>query len=96
MKPRRRFRSAGRAFARCRSPHNSAAMKPLSPSDRQSRLVQDAAKAVPISKLDEFLQQLARHLGAEPSDAAVLASLNAQLDRLTHNFMCDSQFWATK
>jgi hypothetical protein len=45
-------------------------MKPLSLSDRQSTLVRDAAKAVPISKLDEFLQQLARHLGAEPSDAA--------------------------
>jgi hypothetical protein len=49
-------------------------MKPLSLSDRQLRLVQTAAKAVPVSRRDEFLQKLAAHLTSEPSDAAVQAA----------------------
>lgn len=65
--------------------------KPLALTDHQLRLVTDAAKAVPVNRRDEFLQRLARHLTHKPSDAAVLAALNAQLDALTtHVFMCDS------
>src|SRR5262249_17026548 len=65
-------------------------IKPLSLTDRQLRLVQTAAKAVPVQRRDEFLQRLAAQLTSQPSDAAVQAALNAQLDALTHVFLCDS------
>jgi hypothetical protein len=55
-------------------------MMPLRLTDRQMRLVQSAARAVPMGRRDELLRRLARHLTSEPSDAAVLAALNAQLD----------------
>jgi hypothetical protein len=58
-------------------------MKPLALTDRQLRLVTRAAQAVPPAQRDEFLRALARHLVAEPSDYAVAAALNAQLDKLT-------------
>lgn len=54
--------------------------KALSLSDRQLRLVQSAAKAIPAGRRDEFLQKVAAHLLPEPSDAAVSAALNAQMD----------------
>jgi hypothetical protein len=59
-------------------------MPPLSLTDRQMRLVQNAARAVPINRRDEFLQRIAQHLTPAPTDAAVAAALNAQLDALTH------------
>ena len=65
-------------------------MKPLALTDKQMRLVQNAAQAVPVRRRDEFLQRLAAQLTSEPSDAAVQAALNAQLDALTHVFLCDS------
>jgi hypothetical protein len=55
----------------------------LSLSDRQLRLVTNAAKAVPQERRDSFLREVAAHLTSEPSDAAVLAALNVQLDRLS-------------
>jgi hypothetical protein len=48
------------------------------------RFVTSAAKAVPVQHRDELLQRLARHLTPEPSDAAVQAALNAQLNMLSH------------
>jgi hypothetical protein len=64
--------------------------KPLSLSDRQMRLLQTAAKAVPLRQRSEFLEKVANHLGGpEVSDAAVQAALNAQLDRLPV-FLTDS------
>jgi len=65
-------------------------MKPLALTDRQLRLVQNAAQALPVQRRDEFLQRLAAQLTSEPPDAAVQAALNAQLDALTHVFLCDS------
>jgi hypothetical protein len=56
--------------------------KPLSLSDRQLRLVQNAAKAVPVRQREQFLQKVAKHLLPEPSDNAVASAINAQLDRL--------------
>lgn len=64
--------------------------RPLSLSDRQLWLVTKAAKAVPVSHRDHFLQQVAAHLASEPSDDAVQAALNAQLDRLSIILLCDS------
>jgi hypothetical protein len=66
-------------------------MTPLSLSDRQLRLVTTAAKAVPVTKRDEFLQKVAKHLMPEPSDNAVASAINAQLDRLPRFFSCDSK-----
>ncbi len=65
--------------------------KPLSLSDRQLRLIQEAAKAVPVPRRDDFLQKVTAQLCAEPTDQAVLAAVNAQLDLLSHRyFLCDS------
>jgi hypothetical protein len=55
---------------------------PLALSNRQLRLVQRTALAVAPPQRDAFLHAVARHLTAEPSDYAVQAALNAQLDRL--------------
>jgi hypothetical protein len=63
--------------------------RPLSLSDRQLRLVTNAAKAVPLARRDDFLRQVAAHLTSEPSDIAVEAALNAQLDRIATFLICD-------
>jgi hypothetical protein len=55
---------------------------PIGLTDCQLRLVESAAKAVPVRKRSEFLQQVAKHLTAEPSDAAVAAVINAMMDRI--------------
>jgi hypothetical protein len=65
-------------------------MPPLALTDRQMRLVRHAAQAVPVQRRAEFLQRLAAHLTSRPTDAAVQAALNAQLDALHHTFLCDS------
>jgi hypothetical protein len=57
-------------------------IKPLSLSDRQLEFLQNAARAVPVRQREEFLQKVAKHLLPEPSDNAVAAAINAQLDRL--------------
>jgi hypothetical protein len=61
----------------------------LALTDRQLALVRHAARAVPVARREEFLQNVARHLIAEPSDAAVAAAVNAQLD-LTPVFLNDA------
>jgi hypothetical protein len=66
-------------------------VKPLSFSDRQLRLLTEAAKALPVHRREMFLQQVAAHLAAEPTDQAVQVALKAQLDRLPHSFLCDTQ-----
>jgi hypothetical protein len=72
---------------------NAQIPKPLALTDRQLRLVQMAACAVPVPKRDEFLQKVAKHLTSDPSDAAVAAVVNAMLDRITsHHFLFDSKF----
>ncbi len=65
--------------------------RPGSLSDRQLRLVLNASKAVPIQQRESFLQKVVDHLSAEPTDAAVIAALNAQLDRLPRFFLCDAK-----
>jgi hypothetical protein len=70
--------------------------KPLSLSDRQLKLIKDAARAVPLARRDEFLQRVARYLTHEPTYTAVIAAVNAQLDLISHHFLCDTQFGANK
>jgi hypothetical protein len=65
---------------------------PIGLTDRQLRLVETAARAVPVRRRDEFLQAVAKHLTSEPSDAAVAAAVNAQHDRTSHHFLLDSKF----
>ncbi len=64
---------------------------PIALSDTQLALVRDAARAVPVSERDAFLQGIARHLGTGPSDDSVVAAIDAQLaiNRLP-TFLCDS------
>jgi hypothetical protein len=64
--------------------------KPLSLTDRQLRYLQNAARAVPVRQRDAFLQSVAKHLASEPSDLAVMACVNAMLDRTSHHFLNDS------
>lgn len=64
--------------------------RPLSLSDRQMQLVRNAARAVPVSQRDQFLQNVAARLVDAPSDAAVAAAVNAQLDRVPV-FLTDAQ-----
>jgi hypothetical protein len=54
-------------------------IKPLSLSDKQLRLMQTAAKAVPPRRRDEFLKCVASRLGETPTDQAVEAAISAQL-----------------
>jgi hypothetical protein len=67
----------------CYRDRSGDAMPPLALTDRQMGLIQHVARAVPIQYRDELLQRLARRLTPEPSDAAVLAALNIELDMLT-------------
>jgi hypothetical protein len=66
-------------------------MPPLSLSDYQLSLIPEAARTLPLSGRDEFLRGVASHLGHEPSDRAVKAAVDAQLqvNRLPV-FLCDS------
>jgi hypothetical protein len=61
-------------------------MKPLSLTDRQMRLVANISKTLPVDCREQFMAALARHLTPEPSDAAVAAALNAQMDALATHF----------
>jgi len=50
-----------------------------------------SAAALPVNAHDEFLRAVAAHLSESPSDAAVAAVVNAQLNRnLTPMFLTDS------
>jgi hypothetical protein len=71
---------------------NAQMPKPLALTDRQLRLVQTAARAVPVAQRDTFLREVAAHLTSEPSDAAVQGAINAQLDRIGHHFLADSEY----
>ncbi len=51
-------------------------------SGRQRRLIQSAAAALPALRRDEFMAGVARRLVGEPSDAAVLAAVNATLESM--------------
>lgn len=54
--------------------------RPLGLTDHQLALVRRAAKAIPVVRRDDFLVAVARRLAPEPSDAAVEAAVNRQLD----------------
>jgi hypothetical protein len=54
-------------------------MPPVSLSDYQLGLIREAARSVPIEQRSAFLQNVAKHLGHRPSDAAVQAAVDAQL-----------------
>lgn len=57
-------------------------MRLLSLTDRQLQLVKNAARAMPVNARDGFLQDVARRLAHEPSDAAVMQAINSVFDRI--------------
>jgi hypothetical protein len=69
---------------------NAQIPTPLALTDRQLRLIETAARAVPVRKRDEFLRKVASHLTSEPSDHAVQSAVNLQLDLIQHHFLNDS------
>jgi hypothetical protein len=56
--------------------------RPLALSDHQMSLVRRAAASLPVNARDGFLQDVARRLAAEPSDAAVMQAINSVFDRI--------------
>jgi hypothetical protein len=72
-------------------------MPPLSLSDYQLNLIQEAARSVPLERRDQFLRNVASHLGHLPSDAAVQAAIDAQLavNKLPV-FFCDAPMMKEK
>ena len=63
--------------------------RPISLSDNQMRLIEHAARSLPVRARDGFLQTVAAHLTGEPSDHAVQSAITAALDR-TPVFLNDS------
>ena len=59
-------------------------------TDKQRRLVRTATRAVPPAKRDEFMQKVSQHLTDNPSDHAVSAVVNHQLNLLLHVYMTDA------
>jgi hypothetical protein len=53
-------------------------MPPIALTDYQLRLVRQAAATMPVSGCDEFLRGVARHLGNEPTDEAVIAAIDGR------------------
>ena len=54
-------------------------MKPIAFTNTQVKLIQNAAKRLPRSERADFLEAVANHLGAQPSDAAVELAIDAEL-----------------
>jgi hypothetical protein len=69
---------------------NAQMPKPLALTDRQLKLIETAARAVPVQQRDAFLRKVAAHLTSEPSDHAVQSAVNSQLDLIQHHFLNDS------
>jgi len=66
-------------------------MNPLALTDHQMSMVRHAARALRPPQRDDFLQSVARHLAAQPSDSAVQAAISITLGRMPVSvFMCDS------
>lgn len=66
-------------------------MPPLALTDYQLRLVRQAAETMPVSSRDEFLRGVARHLGNEPTNEAVIAAIDGQLAiNRVPTFLCDN------
>jgi hypothetical protein len=64
--------------------------RPVSLSDRQLLLIKHAARALPVSAREQFLQNVARHLAGQPSDIEITQAINTALNR-TPVFLCDAQ-----
>lgn len=54
----------------------------LSLSDRQLRLVQNHAAALPVQYRDHYLRSIAAALRGTPTDIAVEQAINVALDRI--------------
>jgi hypothetical protein len=57
--------------------------RPIGLTDRQVRFLEKAIRAVPPRQREHFMAAVAKHLLPEPSDAALAAAVNAQMDLLT-------------
>jgi hypothetical protein len=58
---------------------------PIGLSEKQMRFLQNAIRAVPPRQRETFMQKVAAHLSASPSDDALAAAINAQM-----NLLCDN------
>jgi hypothetical protein len=67
----------------------------LALTDNQLRLVERAARSLPLERRDEFLRDVAARLGEAPTTAAIEAAIGAFFER-TPVFLCDSAPAANK
>jgi hypothetical protein len=66
--------------------------RPLALTDNQLQFIQQAARSLSIGQRDRFLQGVARHLTADPTDYAVSAAIDAELAlNRTPVFLYDSK-----
>jgi hypothetical protein len=66
-------------------------MPPLSLTNQQMRAIRRVASTIPLNHRDEFLRRVAAQLAGEPSDAAVHAAIDAQLNLgRVPVFLCDA------
>ena len=63
----------------------------LALTDQQLRLVERAARSLPVARRDQFLQAVAAQLVGTPADPAVEQAVNVALDRVQPVFLCDSK-----
>jgi hypothetical protein len=62
---------------------------PLALSDAGLKLIERAARSLPLERRDEFLRDVAARLGEAPTTAAIEAAIGAFFER-TPVFLCDS------
>jgi hypothetical protein len=63
----------------------------LALTDQQMRLVERAARSLPVAQRDQYLQAVAAQLAGTPADPAVEEAVNVALDRVQPVFLCDSK-----
>ena len=68
-----------------------AMKRALALTDQQLRLVQRAARSLPVARRDSFLQAVAAQLAGTPADPAVEQAVNVALDQEQPVFLCDSK-----
>ncbi len=93
---RRAVRAAGDRLGRDALHHGAAMIQPSALTYDQLQQVKTAAKTLLPSQRSDFVHNVKRRLGEQPSDAAVQAAIAAELalNRLPV-FLCDSAFKET-
>ena len=63
--------------------------RPLALNDVQMRILERAARSLPVEQRDRFLQQVAAQLRGEPATPAVEIAVNRALAVMKPIYLCD-------